>query len=338
MWILTVLACSTQPTLPAQVVDGPIHSEPAADDVLRARAAGVLGALPLNAATPERPIDAARVDLGRMLYWDKRLSKDDTVACNDCHLLDRYGVDGAPTSTGVGGQKGGRNAPTVYNAALHTTQFWDGREPDVEAQAKGPVLNPIEMAMPSADAVVAKLGAIDGYKSAFAAAFPCESSLSYDHLGVAIGAFERTLLTPGPFDAWLAGDAAALTPPQKEGLATFLDTGCATCHEGPVLGGRMFQKMGLVRPYDDPDNGREQATGQAADRQVFKVPSLRNIAETAPYFHNGSVGQLSDAIRLMGSHQLGKDLSAQDVGRIEAFLSSLTGPLPPRELTPPTLP
>ena len=293
---------------------------------LRARVGAVFGELPKEVASPTNPVTEAKITLGRLLYYDERLSLADDISCNSCHLLDRFGVDGEPTSPGHQGQRGGRNSPTVYNAALHGSQFWDGREPDVEAQAKGPILNPIEMAMPSEAAVISKLRGITGYAPLFAAAFPGDAdALSYDNLANAIGAFERRLLTPGPFDAFLAGNDAALDDAQRRGLAAFLETGCTTCHLGPALGGGMFQKLGLVHPYETEDTGRMQVTGNAADKHFFKVPSLRNIAKTGPWFHDGSLTDLSEVVRLMAWHQLGRELDAATITDIAAFLGALTG-------------
>src|SRR4051794_22660616 len=192
----------------------------------------------------------AQVQLGAQLYHDGRLSKSGTVSCNDCHRLDAYGVDGAATSLGATGVRGGRNSPTVYNAAGSFVQFWDGRAANVEEQAKGPILNPIEMGMPSGAAVVAVLKAIPGYLTAFKDAFPNEADpVTYDNLGRAIGAFERKLVTPGRWDKFLGGDKNALTGPEKEGLKTFLNVGCMVCHTGPLLGASMFERVGVVEPW-----------------------------------------------------------------------------------------
>lgn len=347
MLVFAILACGTPapqaPDRPAEkpaVEVAPAPEAPAAEADLRTRASAVFAALPTDASTENRSVTPSRVDLGRMLYFDTRLSSDETVSCNSCHLLDKYGVDGTPVSSGVDGQKGGRNAPTVYNAALHIAQFWDGRAADVEEQAKGPVLNPIEMAMADEAAVLKRLEALPGYVEAFAEAFPgAGPALTYDNMGIAIGAFERTLLTPGPLDAWLGGDDTALTAAQQEGLELFMSTGCTACHSGALLGGTTYQKLGAVRPYEDGDKGREEVTGKEADRQMFKVPSLRNIAETGPWFHHGKVATLTEAIQLMGSHQLGKDLSADEVAKIETFLGALTGPLPDaKHIAKPELP
>jgi cytochrome c peroxidase len=308
-------------------------------DAVRQQARAFLPALPAEAPNPENPVTPAKVELGRMLYYDERLSVNHDISCNTCHLLDRHGVDGLPTSTGHRNQRGDRNAPTVYNAALHLAQFWDGRAADVEEQAKGPILNSVEMAMPSEDVVVATLESIPGYTSRFAAAFPeDEQPITYDNMARAIGAFERQLLTPSPFDAFLAGDDSALTEAQVAGLETFLSSGCPTCHVGPVIGGAMYRKMGLVKPYPTEDPGRQVVTGDEADLHVFKVPSLRNIAHTGPYLHDGSIESLEAVIRIMATHQLGIELSASQVASIRTFLDALTGEVDERLIARPELP
>lgn len=281
----------------------------------------------------------AMVDLGRQLYYEPRLSLSQEISCNSCHMLDKYGVDGEPTSPGHKGQRGGRNSPTSLNAFLHLAQFWDGREPDVEAQAKGPILNPIEMAMPSEEATVAVLKSIPGYVEGFKAAFPSdEDPVTYQHMADAIGAFERGLVTPGKFDTYLGGDASALTDAEKKGLDTFISTGCTACHMGPLLGGTMYQKLGLVEPYPSEDQGRFDETKNEADRMMFKVPSLRNIAKTGPYFHDGKVATLDEAVTLMAKHQLGKQLTAKETKSIVTFLDALTGEPPKTYIAKPELP
>ncbi len=282
-------------------------------------------AAPTGAATPEA------VALGKQLYFETRLSKNQDISCNTCHGLDTYGVDNKPTSPGHKGQLGARNSPTVYNAALHVSQFWDGRAKDVEAQALGPILNPVEMAMKDEAAVLAVLRSIPEYVAAFKAAFPADKDpLTYANVGKAIGAFERTLVTPSRWDKYLGGDDAALTEKERAGLAKFLDVGCNTCHAGPAVGGRDFKKLGNVKawPSEIKDSGRFDVTKDPADKNVFKTPSLRNIEKTAPYFHDGSVKTLEEAVKLMATHQLGKDLSDADVESIVTFLKSLTGELP----------
>lgn len=294
--------------------------------------------LPAAMESPENPLTEPKVDLGRTLYYDTRLSRDQDLSCNSCHDLKNYGVDGRQFSVGTKKQLGGRNGQTVYNAAAHLAQFWDGRAPTVEEQAKGPVLNPVEMGMPSGDAVIARLRAVSAYRTAFRAAFPGQANpINYDNVGVAIGAFERRLVTPGRWDRFLQGDTAALTPAEKVGFNTFTATGCQACHTGVLLGGSMYQKIGVVRPWPDKsDVGRVAITHQASDSLVFKVPSLRNIERTAPYFHNGSVATLPEAVRLMAQHQLGRDLTEQQVTQIVAFLNALTGEIPASYIAPKT--
>lgn len=282
----------------------------------------------------------AQVALGRMLYHDPRLSQSGTMSCNSCHDLAHFGVDGSPTSVGFKGQHGSRNAPTVYNAAGAFVQFWDGRSPSVEEQAKGPILNSVEMAMASPAAVVGVLKGIKGYAPLFQAAFPGDAQpISYDHVGVAIGAFERRLATPARWDTYLRGDTKALSAQEKKGLRTFLNVGCMVCHTGPLLGGSMFERVGVVEPWpNQEDIGRMSVTKQPGDRMMFKVPTLRNIEKTAPYFHDGSATTLPDAVRMMGKHQLGLDLSAEEVGAISAWLRSLTGTPPADMIAVPVLP
>ena len=227
----------------------------------------------------------------------------------------------------------------MLNASTHVAQFWDGRAEDVEAQAKGPILNPIEMGMPDEATVVAALGAIDGYAPLFAAAFPdTEAPITYDNLANAIGAFERTLITPSRFDTYLAGDGSALTAEERAGLDLFVSTGCTACHSGAGLGGSLYMKLGLVTPYETEDIGRMEVTGLESDRHVFKVPGLRNIAETGPYFHDGSIATLEEAVILMANHQLGKNLSVEEADSIVTFLKALTGELPEGAATVPEMP
>ncbi len=279
---------------------------------------------------PESIIDeeknAALIKLGKKLYMDPRLSVNDKISCNSCHSLNNFGVDNEPTSPGHEGKRGGRNSPTTMNAALHIAQFWDGRAATVEEQALGPILNPVEMGMPDAAAVVKKLKGIDEYKALFAEAFSDEKDpFKYENIGVAIGAFERTLLTPSRFDDFLNGDKDALSQKEQKGLQKFINMGCVNCHNGVVIGGNSYKKIGLVEPYETSDMGRFEVTKIESDKKVFKVPSLRNITKTAPYFHDGSVETLDEAIRLMAKHQLGHDHDSHGmVEQIKAFLGSLT--------------
>jgi cytochrome c peroxidase len=268
------------------------------------------------------PASDELVALGRSLYFDKRLSRNRDVSCNSCHKLDAYGVDGEPTSPGDAGQRGGRNSPTVYNSAGFFAQFWDGRATDVEQQAKGPILNPIEMAMPNEKALVTRLQTIPGYVRAFERAFPKESTpITYDNVGRAIGAFERGLTTPSRWDAYLRGDKTALDAAELEGLKLFTNVGCMVCHTGELLGGNSYQRAGAVEPWpNQTDEGRAGVTKNAADRMMFKVPTLRNIAKTAPYFHDGSAKTLDVAVRMMGKHQLGLELEDGEVRSILSWL------------------
>lgn len=280
---------------------------------------------PLPASIIDEKKNETLIKLGRMLYMDPRLSVNDKIACNSCHQLNKFGVDNEPTSPGHEGKRGGRNSPTTLNAALHIAQFWDGRARDVEEQALGPILNPIEMGMPSEEVVVNKLKKIEEYQDLFPKAFKDDKDpFQYKNVGKAIGAFERTLLTPSRFDDYLKGDKDALTADEKRGLKKFVHMGCATCHNGVVIGGNSFKKLGLVEPFETDDLGRYEVTGIESDKHVFKVPSLRNITKTGPYFHDGSVETLDEAIRLMARHQLGRQVGDGFIRDVKAFLGSLT--------------
>lgn len=341
-------ACEGEkPKSEAQPTSAPTSARPqpsantasAAPTVDRARL-GVFGKVPDVMASDKNPITDEKVKLGRMLYFEKRISKNQDLSCNSCHDLARYGVDGESFSLGHKRQRGGRNAPTVYNAAAHFVQFWDGRAPDVEKQAQGPVLNPVEMAMPDDKAVMAVLSSMPEYVDAFKKAFPDDPKpMSYDNFGKAIGAFERKLVTPARFDKYLAGDDSALDASEKKGLGRFLESGCTACHTGPLLGGSLYQKVGAVKAWDNQkDQGRFDVTKQDADKMMFKVPSLRNIEKTGPYFHDASAKTLPEAVSKMGEHQLGKTLSAEDVDAIVKFLASLTGEVPSDYVKAPELP
>lgn len=291
-------------------------------------------------ASPSNRITEAKVELGRVLFHDPRLSLASDVSCVTCHDLARYGVDGLARSRGHRGQLGSRNAPTVYHAAASIAQFWDGRAATVEEQATFPLLNPVEMAMPTPSAVMARLDGIPGYASLFERAFPdSHPALTFEHAAQAIGAFERRLTTRSRWDAYLEGDSAALSPGEIEGLKLFTNVGCLVCHTGELLGANSYQKLGVALPWpDQSDLGRFAVTGDPTDRMVFKVPTLRNVAVTGPYFHDGSATTLPQAVRVMARHQLDLDLSDDDVGAIVAWLSSLTGDLPSAYIQPPTLP
>ncbi len=309
--------------------------------------------LPKVADSRENPVTKTKVELGKMLYYEPRLSKSGLISCNTCHNLATYGVDNLPTSVGHRWAIGPRNAPTTLNAALHVAQFWDGRAKDVEEQAKGPILNPIEMAMDSPEEVVNRLESIPEYVKLFKKAFPKDRKpLNYENVAKAIAAFERTLMTPSRFDKFLQGDVNALTAKEKRGLKTFIEVGCASCHNGPALGGTMFTRFGIVEAYweatrdyvtlEKPtmpmDVGKFAVTHKEEDLYVFKVPSLRNISRTYPYFHDGSVWNLEDAVQVMAKVQLGKELSKKQVSDIVAFLRALDGEIPKHALELPVLP
>ena len=283
--------------------------------------------LPAEVLSPDNELTEPKINLGRMLYFENRISKGQKLSCNSCHMLDKAGQDNLPFSPGHEGKLGGRSSPSTYNAALHIAQFWDGREPTVEAQAKGPVLNPVEMGMPSADFVVSVLKSMPGYVEAFKAAFPGEADpVTYDNFGKAVGAFERKLLTPSKWDDFLKGNKDALSAEEKKGFELFAKTGCVTCHNQAGVGGHMFMKLGLVKAWPDlKDNGRADVTKNDADKAVFKVASLRNITETGPYLHDGSVKTLDQMVKMMADHQLGKQLTDEDTASIITFLKTLKG-------------
>lgn len=309
---------------------------------LRERAKKVLGVLPAEFTNPANELSDAKIDLGRKLYYDGRLSLGGELSCNSCHLLDQFGADGEATSPGHQGQRGVRNSPTVYNAGGHLAQFWDGRAADLEAQAQGPVLNPIEMAMPDEATVVERLKQVPGYVEGFATAFPGEEdSLTYANMAKAIAAFERRLVTPGPFDAWLNGDDKALSDHALAGLQLFLDTDCQSCHNGFNLGGSMYQKLGTEKPWGGlKDNGRFDATGDERDRFFFKVPTLRNVAKTGPYLHDGSISSLEQMVGKMVEHQTKRagPFTADEMSNMLAFLDALTGEIPTDYIAKPELP
>lgn len=299
------------------------------------RARATFQALAAKSENPNNLMTDAKVKLGKILYFDTRLSKDGTQSCNTCHDLNTFGVDNKPTSPGDDGGLGTRNSPTVLNAALHTSQFWDGRAKDVEEQAGMPILNPVEMAIPNEKFLVDRLSKVPLYQNLFKESFPDESSpLTYMNIQYAIAAFERTLLTPSKFDQYLAGNANSLSVDEKKGLKTFMEVGCTTCHMGSLLGGNIIQKFGLYSDYwvltgSDPiDEGRFAETGNEAEKYMFKVPSLRNVAETHPYFHDGSVESLKEATKIIAKLNLNIDLSDQQLEDLLTFMNALTSDLP----------
>jgi cytochrome c peroxidase len=304
------------------------------DSTLLAQARAVFGALPGSMATPDAPTTAPRVALGRALFFDPRVSLDGTVSCARCHQPALYGTDGLALPLGVQSRVNPRNAPTVLNAALQFVEHWRGDRTSVEDQATRALVGPASFGLPDYATAVVRLKAL-GYDATFRAVFPGDTQpVTVENWGKAIGAYERTLVTPSPFDAFLGGDAAALDARATAGLRTFMALGCGGCHGGVGVGGGMHQKFGLVKDYwtvtgsTHIDSGRAGVTHDPADLYVFKVPGLRNVAMTPPYFHDGSVPSLGEAVRVMGEVQLGRELTTQDIGDVVAFLQSLTGALP----------
>ena len=295
-------------------------------DILHSQAKAIFGTLPKTMPGAENDTPEM-IALGRALYFDKRLSVNDSQSCNSCHNVENNGsgVDNKPVSPGaIAGKEGTRNSPTVWNAGFQTMQFWDGRAKDLKEQAKGPILNPVEMAMPSEQAVVDKIAATTDYPALFKVAFKADNAITYDNLAHAIAAFERTLITRDRFDDYLNGDKNALSDEEKKGLQAFISNGCIACHSGPTLGGTMLQKLGLVNPYaNQVDQGLYDQSKLDSDKMRFKVPMLRDVARTAPYYHDGSVATLEEAVRQMAWLQLGKQLDDENVNAISAFLRSL---------------
>ena len=306
--------------------------------------AGISGFEPLPQTAPDpkdNPSTPESISLGKQLFFDARLSVDGTVSCNSCHNVQGNGTDSRATSVGVKGQTGDRSAPSVWNAALLSAQMWDGRLPTLEEQAKGPILNPIEMAMPHPDAAVQRIASIPGYAEQFAKIYGGESPVTYDNIAKSIAAYERTLITPNSrFDQYLMGNKSALTREEKNGLDTFRSLGCSRCHRGQAMAGpklatgQVFLQWFPAYPnhyieeyklVDDLgyNNGKEDEL--KVRRGKWRVPSLRNIANTAPYFHNGSVKTLDKAVRVMARSQLNRELTDYEASVLVAFLKTLTG-------------
>jgi cytochrome c peroxidase len=315
---------------------------PASAEPLREQALEIFKPLPSTVpAVKDNRITPEKISLGKDLFFDPRLSASGIFSCNSCHNLATGGDDNLETSIGHGWQKGPRNSPTVLNSVLNEAQFWDGRAEDLKAQAKGPIQAGVEMANTPAN-VVATLKSMPAYVQSFSIAFPTEKDpVSFDNMAKAIEAFEATLITPAPFDAYLNGDDHALTPEQKQGLALFMEKGCSSCHSGVNVGGHGYYPFGVVeKPGADilpvNDKGRFAVTKTADDEYVYRASPLRNVAVTAPYFHSGKVWDLKQAVAIMGTSQLGAELKPDEVGQITAFLISLTGR--PPEITYPVLP
>lgn len=305
---LLLIGCSTEKTTDA-------------DKKLLNEAQSFFQEIPLSLIDEEK--ERAKISLGKKLYLEKKLSLNDSISCNSCHQLDKFGVDNEATSPGHDGIRGNRNSPTVYNASLNKTQFWDGRAKDLAEQALGPILNPIEHGMKSDKDALEKINT-PAYLSMFKEAFPNDKlSFTYANTGKAIEAFEKTLLTRTRFDDYLGGEVHALTKTERLGLQKFMQVGCTTCHNGAGLGGNSFQKMGLVKKYKTKDLGRYEVTGKRRDKYKFKVPILRNITKTGPYLHDGSIKSLEEVIGIMAEYQIGKVITKKEVKDIKAFLVAL---------------
>jgi cytochrome c peroxidase len=305
------------------------------DETLLKQAQAIFKPLPRDMGTAEYPIAPERVALGRLLFFDPRISLDGTVSCAKCHQPGLYGTDALAKPIGVKDRENPRNAPTVLNAALQLAAHWRGDRVNVEDQATKALVGPPSFGQPNFQAAMARIKAIPNYGEMFRKAFPADKDpVSPENWGRAIGAYERTLVTPSPFDAYLGGDIRALSASARAGLKKFIDTGCTACHSGVGVGGGMYQKFGVTEDYWKEthskmiDKGRFDVTNNPADMYVFKVPTLRNVAMTPPYFHDGSVATLPEAVHVMGKVQLGRDLSRQEVDAITAFLGGLTGHLP----------
>ncbi len=314
------------------------------EDLLR-QAQQTFAPLPQAMGSEKNPLTPEKLKLGKILFYEPRISVDGTVSCVRCHPIGLYAVDGLRKSIGNHCRVNPRNAPTLFNAAAQISAHWIGNRADVEDQARQSVVGPPSFGMPSYEAVEAKLKSIPGYVELFQQAFPGESNpVSVENFAKAIGSFERTLVTPSPFDSFLKGDRSALSAQEKKGLKTFTESGCILCHSGPYVGGQDYQKFGVEEPYwkytkSDPiDEGRYAVTKREADKYVFKVPILRNIARTAPYFHDGSIDELGEAVWIMGKVQLNRELSQAQRKDIVSFLKSLTGIIPEEALKVPLLP
>ena len=308
---------------------------------LQEKALAFTAPLPEDAFEDGMERSEERIELGKMLFFEPRLSKSGLISCNTCHNMSTFGVDQLPVSIGHMWQKGPRNSPTILNAALHNSQFWDGREPDVESQAIVPILDELEMAA-TEEHVLAVLGSMPEYVDRFERAFADEENpMVYENVGVALGAFERILLTHhSPFDNFLRGDADALSDKEKQGLQVFMDVGCQSCHGGAALGGGAFAvfETPAERESGESDLGRFDITGNELHRHSFKVPSLLNIAQTYPYLHDGSVWSLGETVDIVARDMLNEELTEEQNEQIVAFLKALTGEIPAYALEKPILP
>lgn len=315
------------------------------DEDLIARAKAVFGPLPASMPSADNPITPEKVRLGDMLFFESRISVDGTVSCAKCHPPGLYAADGLRKAIGNHCKENPRNSPTILNAADQISAHWIGNRTSVEDQARQALTGPPAFGMPNNESVEKVLKGMKEYVALFKAAFPQDKDpVTVENFAKAVGAYERTLMTPAPFDDFMQGNAGALSEQQKRGLRAFMDTGCLTCHFSPYLGGKLYQKFGVFEPYQkytksaQVDEGRYAVTKNESDRFLFKVPVLRNVAMTPPYFHDGSVDRLVDAITIMAKVQLARDLTTGQADDIAAFLHALTGKLPESLARVPALP
>jgi len=336
-WALVILAAIAVAGCTKKEPPAPPAEEAVAVEKAKPEVAAIEPILPLPRSVN---VNMDKVLLGRSLFHDTALSGDGTLACVTCHMLDHGGAEPRKTSTGIRGQIGPINSPTILNSGYNFVQFWDGRAKDLQEQAAGPVENPIEMGA-KWDDVVDRLKKNEEYVASFAKLY--EDGITKDNATDALAEYEKSLITPSRFDKYLLGDETAITDAEKQGYATFKEVGCTACHTGILVGGTMFQKMGLVKDYfadrgmpiTEADLGRFNVTKNAADKYFFKVPTLRNVELTSPYLHDGSHATLEETVQVMGKYQLGRDLSDAQVNGIVTFLKSLTGELP-AHAKPPT--
>ncbi|EKB51094.1 cytochrome-c peroxidase [Cecembia lonarensis] len=316
------------------------------DILLWAKARNYFMALRVDDKKETDELENERFELGQLLYFDTRLSVNNEQSCNSCHDLSNYGVDNKPTSPGaLPGSIGDRNSPTVLNAVFHDSQFWDGRAKDLAEQAKGPILNPVEMAIPHEGILIDRLKEVNEYIERFNKAFPLDNDpITYNNVATAIASFESMLITPSRFDDFMALDFEVLSIQEKRGLKVFLDANCQSCHDGIALGGEQYRRFGEMQdfrklnPKISADEGIYNLTGNPGDLYKFKVPSLRNIEKTYPYFHDGSIWDLEESLVIMGKTQLNKEFTQNEIDDLVAFLRTLTGDLPKELKKVPSIP
>ena len=335
---LALAACHGEEPIPHAKKHVPTHPVASAGGVeIDPGKLALYSALPAVMESKANPVTEEKTALGRMLFYDPRFSKNHDMSCNTCHNLEAYGIDGKDFPAGA---KSLRNTPSVYNAALQFAQGWDGRAETVEDQVKAHVVIPGEMAMQSPERVVEAIKAVPEYVDAFKKAFPDDADpVTFDGFAKAVGAFTRQLTTPSKWDQFLSGDKSALTDDEKKGFLKFVDTGCVACHMGPLVGGTMYQKLGLVKPWpSQKDKGRMEISKSASDELMFKASQLRNVEHTAPYFHDASAKTLDQAIKMMATYQLNKELSDEDAQSIATWLNTLSGQISSDFVKKPELP